>query len=334
MKAKPLIANIRFHWHRSPKSLKRLEWGTLQSTQSGGKLGSDEPHPCDQNEICYVFPVVPTCQVRVVRFYVSASPTSPPPPSSPHLRNRNHLRSVFATRPQPRSSALSDHCRTSTSRKNVWDARKNVRRDQTECQKECYKRCQKDCQEICQKERQKRCQKECQKRRQKECQETCQNECQTECAEEMPEGVPDRMSEETPERMSEEVPERMPEEMPESMSKRVSEDMPEKVPAKTIVTSTLVRVGNGLRQRFTSRQQALQYAQNDKLRNKQNGCWHESNSDGQLWLQVQHSCSYHLQSRRLHVPWKASYYAGSKFKYIKMVLYLLQMVLKRQVFYT
>ena len=78
MKAKPLIANIRFHWHRSPKSLKRLEWGTLQSTQSGGRLGSDEPHPCDQNEICYVFPVVPTCQVRVVRFYVSASATSPP----------------------------------------------------------------------------------------------------------------------------------------------------------------------------------------------------------------------------------------------------------------
>ena len=40
------------------------------------------------------------------------------------------------------------------------------------------------------------------------------------------------------------------------------------MPAKTIVTSTLVRVGNGLRQRFTSRQQALQYAQNDKLRNR------------------------------------------------------------------
>ena len=157
MKAKPLIANIRFHWHRSPKSLKRLELGTLQSAQSGGRLGSDEPHPCDQNEICYVFPVVPTCQVRLVRFYVSALATSPPP-SSPHLRNSNHLRSVFATRPQPqsparsvlstpqpRSSALSDHCRTSTSRKNVTrDARKNVRRGQTECQKECYKRCQKE----------------------------------------------------------------------------------------------------------------------------------------------------------------------------------------------
>ena len=36
-------------------------------------------------------------------------------------------------------------------------------------------------------------------------------------------------------------------------------------------------------------------------------CWHEGNSDRPLWSQLQHSCSVHIQTRRLHAPWRASY---------------------------
>ena len=87
----------------------------------------------------YVFLVFPTCQVWVVRFYVSwllllSSPlliSSPPPPRRPPRRplrptatrdpqrslsdlNQNNPCSVFPAGPQPRVSMPSVPCRTST----------------------------------------------------------------------------------------------------------------------------------------------------------------------------------------------------------------------------
>ena len=58
----------------------------------------------------------PTCQVRVVRFYVSlfssSSRTPPPPPSS---SCRDPVSSVWHAGPQPRSCEFSVACRTSTA---------------------------------------------------------------------------------------------------------------------------------------------------------------------------------------------------------------------------
>ena len=71
----------------------------------------------------------PTCQVRVVRVYVSClllSSSSPPPPAQPrpsthHAQcslpdlNHDHPRPVFPAGPQPRPSTPSVPCRTSTA---------------------------------------------------------------------------------------------------------------------------------------------------------------------------------------------------------------------------
>ena len=65
--------------------------------------------------VCFFFP---TCQVRVVRFYVS---WLPPPPSAfrrlppPPDLNHDHPRQVFPAGPQPRASTPSVPCRTSTA---------------------------------------------------------------------------------------------------------------------------------------------------------------------------------------------------------------------------
>ena len=59
-------------------------------------------------------PFFPTCQVRVVRFYVSCLLLS----SSPLLLlllNRGPRRTVFSVGPQPRPSTPSVPCRTSTT---------------------------------------------------------------------------------------------------------------------------------------------------------------------------------------------------------------------------
>ena len=98
-------------------------------------------------QICYI--LFPTCQVRVVRFYVSclllsSSPlllSSPPPPAQPrpsthsvlcrtstttiHAQcslpdlNHDHPRPVFPAGPQPRVSTPSVPCRTSC--RKIWD---------------------------------------------------------------------------------------------------------------------------------------------------------------------------------------------------------------------
>ena len=58
---------------------------------------------------------IPTRQVRVVRFYVSSSPLLSSSFCSPRPGSFEHLRPVFTAGPQPRSSAPSAHCRTSTA---------------------------------------------------------------------------------------------------------------------------------------------------------------------------------------------------------------------------
>ena len=63
-------------------------------------------------------PLFPTCQVRVVRFYVSCRSSSSSPPSPPCLLpdlNHDHPRPVFAAGLQPRPATPSVRCRTSTT---------------------------------------------------------------------------------------------------------------------------------------------------------------------------------------------------------------------------
>ena len=140
----------------------------------------------------------PTCQVRVVRFYVSCLVlllllSSPPPlvvlllslssssscstaTRDPQCSlsdlNHDHPRPVFPAGPQPRPSTPSVPCRTSCRK--------------IKCQIECQKICQVECQKICQKI------------------------CQIDMPEDIPEDMPDRM----PENMSEYTPEDMPDRMP------------------------------------------------------------------------------------------------------------------------
>ena len=75
------------------------------------KLLTSDSAPC----LVIFFPVqFPTCQVRVVRFYVSCLLLS----SSPLLLlllNRDPRRAVFSVGPQPRPSTPSVPCRTSTT---------------------------------------------------------------------------------------------------------------------------------------------------------------------------------------------------------------------------
>ena len=74
--------------------------------------------PSSQIEQTILFPDVsyfPTCQVRVVRFYVnSRSFSSFSSSSSPDLNYDDHSR-VFAAGPQPRPATPSVRCRTSTT---------------------------------------------------------------------------------------------------------------------------------------------------------------------------------------------------------------------------
>ena len=71
------------------------------------------PEKAYSREILPVESFFPTCQVRVVRFYVSCLLLS----SSPLLLllNRDPRRTVFSVGPQPRPSTPSVPCRTSTT---------------------------------------------------------------------------------------------------------------------------------------------------------------------------------------------------------------------------
>ena len=156
----------------------------------------------------------PTCQVRVVRFYVSCrllpsasclvllllvllvllvvlvvlvqlrsaihrvlcrtSTRTIPAQCSLPDLNREYPRQVFPAGPQPRVSTRSVPCRTSCRKICQIEC-------QIECHIECHKICQIECQKICQIECQKICQIECQKICQIECQKICQIECQNIC---------------------------------------------------------------------------------------------------------------------------------------------------------
>ena len=114
----------------------QLLWGSW----CGEALAGEFPlSPGRRDHVSFFFP---TCQVRVVRFYVSCLllPRPPPPPlllvllllllllsslllSSPRLLsscslpdlNHDHPRPVFPAGPQPRPSTPSVPCRTSTA---------------------------------------------------------------------------------------------------------------------------------------------------------------------------------------------------------------------------
>ena len=164
----------------------------------------------------------PTCQVRVVRFYVSLFSFSfssflllPPPPVvlllvGSQLRscecrtptasswvqcgvpdpNRDPASSVWRPGPQPRSCEFSVAARTPTAILWVQCGGPDPNRDPVSSvwragpQVLCQKICQKEWQKICQKECEKTCQKECQKICQKECQEICQKEWRKICQKE------------------------------------------------------------------------------------------------------------------------------------------------------
>ena len=122
----------------------------------------------------------PTCQVRVVRFYVSclllSSPPPPPPPRPPrppaqprpsthsvlcrtstttiHAQcslpdlNHDHPRPVFPAGPQPRVSPPSVPCRTSTTTIHAQCSLPDLNREYPR-QKICHIECQKICQIEC-----------------------------------------------------------------------------------------------------------------------------------------------------------------------------------------
>ena len=116
----------------------------------------------------------PTCQVRVVRFYVSCLLLSSPPllSSSPLLLssppllssscstatldaqcslsdlNHDHPRPVFPAGPQPRPSPPSVPCRTSTTTIHAQCSLPDLNREYP-CQKICHIECQKICQIKC-----------------------------------------------------------------------------------------------------------------------------------------------------------------------------------------
>ena len=166
------------------------------------------------NAYIYVWLFFPTCQVRVVRFYLSClllllSSSSPPPrlvvlllslSSSSRcpprlvvllvlLLNCDSRSTVFAAGPQPRPSTPSVPCRTSTTAIHAqWslpdlnhghprpvDLNRQYPRQVFPAGP--HEICQIECQKICQME----CQIECQKICQIKCYEICQIECQKVC---------------------------------------------------------------------------------------------------------------------------------------------------------
>ena len=178
--------------------------GTFESASSTASFGDfhRENKPMD---------FFPTCQVRVVRFYVSCRFSSPPRRTSttmitpecslPDL-NHDHQRPVFAAGPQLLCQKL---CQIECQKICQIECQKIC---QIECQKICQIECQKiwqtECQKIWQTECQKIWQTECQKIWQTECQKICQIECQ------ISEDMTDRMSEDMTDRMSEDMPDGMP----------------------------------------------------------------------------------------------------------------------------
>ena len=144
---------------------------------------------------CFVF--FPTCQVRVVRFYVSCLLLS----SSPLLLlllNRDPRRTVFSVGPQPRPSTPSVPCRTSTTTIPAQCSLPDLNHDhprpvfpagpqpRVSTPKDMPHR--------------------------------------------VPEDMPEHIAEDMPGRMPEDMPDRMPEDMPDKMPEDMSDRMPEDLP--------------------------------------------------------------------------------------------------------
>ena len=120
----------------------------------------------------HIFPHLPSCQVRVSRFYQSCIPPSASTCTSASSCANSSSQWALLDLNRSRSQwALPDLSQTLECQN----------RCQVECQKGCQRECQKECENLCQKKCQNRCQIECQNRCQKECQNICQKVYQSRC---------------------------------------------------------------------------------------------------------------------------------------------------------
>ena len=164
----------------------------------------------------------PTCQVRVVRFYVSCLLLS----SSPLLLlllNRDPRRTVFSVGPQPRPSTPSVPCRTSTTTIPAQCSLPDINHDHPRPVFPAGPQPRLP-------DRSGHCRTSTARMSEK-----MSDRMSEDMSERMSEDMPDRMSEDMPERMSEDMPDRMPEDMseymPEDLPDRMPEDrMPENMP--------------------------------------------------------------------------------------------------------
>ena len=114
----------------SPRS--QLSW-ELKSQQSqvasaaGGLVRKQVQHESLDIFSCFF----PTCQLRVVRFYVNSrsSSSAASSASSPDLNYDDHSR-VFAAGPQPRPATPSVRCRTSTTTSHAQCSLPDLNHDQ------------------------------------------------------------------------------------------------------------------------------------------------------------------------------------------------------------
>jgi len=125
-----------------------LNWGTLKSPWVLALV----PPVFRNLHICFC----PACQVRVVRFYVTAGPQLQALDRSVPRPARTASSGSFPAGPQPRAPDQSVPCRKESPKIGQIECQK-------ECQKMCQRECQKECQNICQKVCQIRCQTEWQK---------------------------------------------------------------------------------------------------------------------------------------------------------------------------
>ena len=137
----------------------------------------------------------PTCQVRVVRFYVNSRASFSA--SSPDLNYDDHSR-VFAAGPQPRPAMPSVRCRTSTTTSHAQCSLPDLNHDQPRPVFAAGPQPRPD-------------------------------RMPDRMSEDTPDRMPDRMSEDMTDRMSDRMPDRMSEDMAnrmsEDMTDRISEDM-------------------------------------------------------------------------------------------------------------
>ena len=165
---------------------------------------------------CWRFSFFPTCQVRVVRFYVScrsfssSSASSGPQPrlSTPSVRcrtsslpdlNHDQPRPVFAAGPQPWPATPSVRCRTSTTTSHAQCSLPDLNHDQPRPVFAAGPQPRPSTPSV---------------------------RCRTSTP--MPKAMPDRMSEDMPDRTSEDMTDRMSEDMPDRMSEDTSDRMPDR----------------------------------------------------------------------------------------------------------